>query len=151
MFRGLCILMLCFDPHVIRSICFRMNFYEHADSNIVTTTFELPGLKREDITISLLHNKLTIAGESLDQRPQGEGEYTTRELPYGKFFRVLTVPLGMRPEDFKARMENGLLTLTFPKDPPMQEPHRISIENRNVVHGVTCGAYDLTIRISWIL
>ncbi|KAH0828089.1 HSP20-like chaperone, partial [Lanmaoa asiatica] len=105
----------------------RMNSYEHDDStNKVTATLELPGLTRGDFTIDLLHDKLTISGECADQKPQGEGRYTSRELPYGKFSRVLTVPLGTR--DIKARMGNGLLTLTYPKNPPQQRPHRISVE-----------------------
>ncbi|KAF8120631.1 small heat shock protein [Boletus edulis] len=112
----------------IRTYSPRMNMCEHTDSNMVTITFELPGLKRDDVAIDLLHDQLTISGEStIDQRSQGEGRYSCREIPYGEFHRCLTVPLGTRPEDLKARMEDGLLTLTYPKDPPDVKPHHILI------------------------
>ncbi|KAG6370524.1 HSP20-like chaperone [Boletus reticuloceps] len=105
----------------------RMNMYENTESNMVTITFELPGLKRDHVAIHLLHNELTIWGELMDQSPQGEGKYSHREIPHGKFHRSLKIPLGTRPEDLKARMEDGLLTLTYPEVPPHVEPHRIPI------------------------
>ncbi|KAF8125089.1 small heat shock protein [Boletus edulis] len=105
----------------------RMNIYEDFDSNMVTITFELPGLKRDDVAIHLLYNELTISGQIMDQCPQEMGGYSCREIPYGKFHRFIKIPLGTMPEDLKARMEDGLLILTYPKFPTHAKPHRIPI------------------------
>ena len=75
----------------------RMNKYEHTDNQTgltnVTVMIGLPGLQPEDVTIDLLHDKLTISGKSIEHP---EGKYSVRELPRGKFSRAVTVPLGMR-------------------------------------------------------
>jgi len=106
----------------------RMDVKESENSNDVTATFELPGIKREDVTVDLQQNRLTVSGESTTTDAlEGEG-YAVRERRSGKFSRTLQIPLGTKAEDVKAKMENGILTVTFPKSIPEQEPHRITIQ-----------------------
>ncbi|KAG8215558.1 small heat shock protein [Butyriboletus roseoflavus] len=105
----------------------KLDLHESKDSNTVTATFELPGLNSEDITIDLHHNRLTVSGESTTSNSR-EGAYAVRERHYGRFSRTLQLPSGTRPEDVKAKMESGLLTLTFPKATLEQQPQCITIQ-----------------------
>ncbi|KAH7929677.1 small heat shock protein [Leucogyrophana mollusca] len=105
----------------------RMDLHENGSTNTVTATFELPGLKNEDINIDVHNSRLTIAGESTTSQEQDEAGYAVRERSYGKFSRVLQLPQGTKPEDVKAKMEHGVLTVTFPKASPEQQPVRIAI------------------------
>lgn len=52
-------------------------------------------MKAEDVTIELLRGRLTISGESVDRQFEEGTRRCIRELPDGKFSRVLTAPLGM--------------------------------------------------------
>ncbi|KAG6370525.1 HSP20-like chaperone [Boletus reticuloceps] len=105
----------------------RLDLHESKGSNVVTATFELPGLKSEDVTIDLHHNRLIISGESATSNSHEEGGYAVHERRYGKFFRTLQLPFGTKPEDVTAKMEIGLLTLTFPKATD-QQPQRVAIQ-----------------------
>ncbi|KAF8339180.1 HSP20-like chaperone [Cantharellus anzutake] len=129
----------------------KLDLYENADGT-VSATFEVPGLKREDISIDLHDDRLTISGErtssfetkpnddltsertsdSTDQEKQdnvtsSSPSYIIRERSIGKFSRSVDIPKGTKPESIKASMANGLLTITFPKKAPETEPKSIQI------------------------
>ncbi|KAI6014068.1 small heat shock protein [Pisolithus microcarpus] len=105
----------------------RMDLYENKDTNMVTAAFELPGLKSEDVSIEVHQNRLIVSGEFNKAESREESGYAVRERRQGKFSRTLQLPSGVKHEDVKAKMENGLLTVTFPKDSPEQPPHRITV------------------------
>lgn len=105
----------------------RMDLHENNETNTVTATFELPGLKPEDISIEIQQNRLTVSGEFKKTESRDEAGYAFRERRQGKFSRTLQIPIGVKSEDVKAKLENGLLTLTFPQVIPEQQPHRITI------------------------
>ncbi|CAL1697465.1 unnamed protein product [Somion occarium] len=112
------------EPRALRP---RMDVHEDPKSNAVTATFELPGLKKEDVSIDVQDNVLTISGESKLSSERDEGGYVIRERRYGKFSRALSLPQGVKPDDVKAALDNGVLTVTFPKATPEQAPKRITI------------------------
>ncbi|KAG9307904.1 small heat shock protein [Chiua virens] len=92
------------------------------NSNCVTVTFELPGLESEDITIDIHNNRLIVSGESMTSNSHSKGGYTVRERRYGMFSRTLQLPSETKPEDVQAKMEHGLLTVTFPNDSQAATP-----------------------------
>ncbi|KAF9454581.1 small heat shock protein [Macrolepiota fuliginosa MF-IS2] len=104
----------------------RMDLYEDTDKNVVTATFELPGLKKEDVEIELQNNRLTISGESTASE-HDQGGYVVRERRFGKFSRTLQLPAGIKHEEIKATMENGVLAVTFPRSSPELAPKRIAL------------------------
>ncbi|KAG7444767.1 uncharacterized protein BT62DRAFT_899059, partial [Guyanagaster necrorhizus] len=53
--------------------------------------------------------------------------YAVRERKYGKFLRTLRLPQGIKEEEIKASLENGLLTVTFPKTAPETMVKKITI------------------------
>ncbi|KAI6044454.1 small heat shock protein [Pisolithus marmoratus] len=107
----------------------RVDLYENKETNTVTATFELPGLKSEDVSIEVHQNRLTVSGEFNKAESREESGYVVRERRQGKFSRTLQLPSGVKHEDVKAKMENGLLTVTFPKLTPEQQPHRVAISS----------------------
>lgn len=110
--------------HLSRTFRPRMDVHENKDTNTVTATFELPGLKKEDVQLDVAHGRLTVSGR-VDARP--EKGYVVRERRAGKFLRQLVLPAGVRPEDVKAALKDGVLTVTWPKSTPEMQAKRIAI------------------------
>ncbi|KAI0343333.1 HSP20-like chaperone [Trametopsis cervina] len=105
----------------------RMDVHEDATTNTVTATFELPGLKKEDVNIDVRNNVLSISGETKISSERDEHGYAVRERRYGKFSRSIPLPQGVKSEEIKAGLENGVLTVTFPKSSPEQAPKKVTI------------------------
>ena len=62
----------------------------------MTTTFELPGLNKQDVNIDVHNNVLTVSGESTISSERDEKGYSVRERRYGKFSRSLPLPQGIK-------------------------------------------------------
>ncbi|KAE9401281.1 small heat shock protein [Gymnopus androsaceus JB14] len=105
----------------------RMDLHEDQSKNTVTATFELPGLKKEDVQIDLNNGQLTISGESKISSEHEQEGYLIRERGFGKVSRTLKLPQGIKEEEIKASMENGVLTITFPKSGAETAPKKITI------------------------
>ncbi|KZT18834.1 HSP20-like chaperone [Neolentinus lepideus HHB14362 ss-1] len=105
----------------------RMDVHEDEKANLVTATFELPGLKKEDVQIDAHNNQLTVSGESKVSSEHEENGYAVRERRFGKFARRLQLPQGVKPEEIKASMENGVLTVTFPRVGSEAAPQKITV------------------------
>jgi HSP20 family protein len=76
---------------------------------------ELPGLKREDIDVSLDDGALAITGERKAETPQDGTTVHRQERHYGKFSRTLTLPSEVVADKVKAAYKDGILTVTLPK------------------------------------
>jgi HSP20 family protein len=85
----------------------------YQDKDQFTVVVELPGLKKEEIEISLHDDTLTISGER-KREESSEQEFLT-ERSYGKFQRSLTLPSAVDAEAVKANYKNGLLQVVLPK------------------------------------
>ena len=80
---------------------------------------EIPGVKKEDLEVSLSNNRLTIKGSTRHEETQEEeGEYTRRELSRGSFSRTVTLPTDVDGEKAKAEFKDGVLEMTLPKQKP---------------------------------
>jgi len=86
----------------------------------------LPGVKPEDVDITVENGQLTIRGEANAERREGEGEYLVREISRGTFVRTLTLPNGLEADKAEASFENGVLTLRIPKAEQLK-PRQIRI------------------------
>ncbi|KAF5389011.1 hypothetical protein D9757_005161 [Collybiopsis confluens] len=104
-----------------------MDLHEDKDKNIVTATFEFPGIKKEDIQIDMQNGRLTVAAETKQSEVRDQDGYAVRERRFGKFSRTLQLPQGVKEEDIKAAMENGVLTVTFPKAAAEKAAKKITI------------------------
>ena len=111
----------------VRSLKPRMDLHENTNDNLVTATFELPGLKKEDVQIDVHDGRLTVSAETKISSEHEEKGYAVRERRYGKISRTLVLPQGVKETDIKATMQDGVLNVTFPKSTPEQAPKRIVI------------------------
>lgn len=90
-----------------------LDVHEDKDNFIVRT--ELPGLKREDIEVSLQDGTLIISGERKVEEKREGVEVHRQERFYGKFQRALTLPAPVAADKVKAQYKDGVLTITLPK------------------------------------
>ena len=83
-------------------------------SDDVVVVIELPGLRKEDIEISLQDGMLTISGERKDETPAGEKDGRTERF-VGKFRRSISLPTRVDSNKVNASYQDGILTVTLPK------------------------------------
>ncbi|MDX1618939.1 MAG: Hsp20/alpha crystallin family protein [Balneolaceae bacterium] len=76
---------------------------------------ELPGMKKEDINVSLDNGQLTISGERKFEEKENGEKYHRVETHYGTFSRSFQLPDNVDEESITANYENGLLNLTINK------------------------------------
>ena len=76
---------------------------------------DLPGVKKEDINISVKGNMITISGERKSKKEVKEEDYHRIETSFGKFERRFTVPDGADVENITASNEDGVLEVVIPK------------------------------------
>jgi HSP20 family protein len=75
----------------------------------------LPGVKPEDVNVSVLDDALTISANTSEDRRETDEGYTYREIRRGSFSRTVTLPKNVKSDEATATFENGLLRLSFPK------------------------------------
>lgn len=102
-----------------------LNVAESEDA--ITVTIELPGIDREDVTVSIEDGVLTVSGEKKASAERKEDSYHVVERRFGSFSRTLTLPNTISAEDSDARFENGLLTISLPKHERVK-PRRLEIK-----------------------
>jgi HSP20 family protein len=87
----------------------------HESDDDVTVKASIPGVKPEDIDISVTGDTLTIKGETHQEKEVKEGSYHLRERRYGAFQRSISLPTLVKADKAEAEFERGVLTLTLPK------------------------------------
>ena len=86
------------------------------DDKAYTVHAELPGVKKEDINVSIDGNQVSIGAEVKSQEEEKQGEKVLRtERHYGKVYRAFSLDQEVDQEGAKAKYENGVLELTLPK------------------------------------
>ncbi len=76
---------------------------------------EVPGMRKEDIDLSISENVLTISGEWKRGETSRDEDYVLRERFYGSFHREIGLPYGVDGSKVKASYDNGVLEVTIPK------------------------------------
>jgi HSP20 family protein len=86
------------------------------DANALHVEAALPGVKPEDVQITVENGTLTIAAESREEttRKNDEGEVLVQEIRRGSVSRSITLPTGLEPDKANATFENGVLRLDIP-------------------------------------
>jgi HSP20 family protein len=102
----------------------RFDVKETKDAYVIKA--DLPGVKDEEVDVSLNGNLLSISGKrDGDHREEGDAYYMV-ERSYGTFARSFTMPEGIDGNGVTADLKNGVLTVRIPKKPESQ-PKRIAI------------------------
>lgn len=83
----------------------------------------LPGLKPEDVDVTIEGDMLTIKGEFKQGDEREEEGYLLREMHRGAFTRTITLPTGLKADATKATFKDGILTLEIPKEETSKARH----------------------------
>jgi HSP20 family protein len=98
---------------------------ENEDAYLVEV--DLPGVKRDDITIDLVGNELVVAGELKEKERRGLLRHRTRRI--GQFSYRVTLPDGVDADKVDASLNDGVLTIRVPKS-EAAKPRRITISGK---------------------
>ena len=102
-----------------------LDLYQNNDN--VVAVVELPGMRKDDIEISLHNGTLTIGGERKKAQSEGNGESATRTERFsGKFRRSITLPTRVDANKVNATYKDGILTVTLPKAEEVK-PRKIAV------------------------
>jgi HSP20 family protein len=89
----------------------------------VIAKIAVPGLKPEDIDVSIVDELVTVRGSYKDEKETTETGYLMKELERGSFTRSFTLPTAVRAEGATAAYADGLLTVTLPKTEEVKPTH----------------------------
>jgi HSP20 family protein len=95
-------------------------------NNELTIRADLPGLKREDVTVDITDQAVCIQGERKHEREEDREGYYRSERSYGSFYRTIPLPEGAITEQAKASFKDGVLEITMPT-PPASQGRRLEI------------------------
>ena len=98
---------------------------EEADKYIVKAS--APGVKPEELEITVTDNVLTIKGEMNEDKEIKKESYHLRERRFGSFMRSVTLPAPVNADKIEAVHENGVITLTLPKSETVK-PKKIEVK-----------------------
>ena len=87
----------------------------HEDKDSFVVQAELPGMKREDIELSLHDGRLSISGERKAEQKYEGAEVYRAERFVGRFQRTVTLPAPVAADQIKAQYKDGILTVRLPK------------------------------------
>ncbi|MDR1080564.1 MAG: Hsp20/alpha crystallin family protein [Deltaproteobacteria bacterium] len=97
------------------------------DDESLTLVAELPGVRVEDLDLSIKSDTLTLKGEKkIPERPK-EANFFRKERVEGTFSRSLTLPVRIDPEKSSASLRNGILTVQLPKSAESRA-HQVSVK-----------------------
>jgi hypothetical protein len=91
----------------------RIDVHYDKDTNDVHVAFELPGLQKEDVSIEVHNDVLTVSGERRAHSERNDDGYVVRERHYGKFARTLSLPQGLKVSFRFSATRTDVLIKTF--------------------------------------
>ncbi|MCX5885952.1 MAG: Hsp20/alpha crystallin family protein [Proteobacteria bacterium] len=104
-----------------------VDIYETEDTIVLSA--ELPGMKKEDMSVEIKDNTLTIKGERKFEHESEAKNYSRIERSYGTFQRVFTLAHLVQQDKIKARYENGILEIILPKAEESKTRHiKVKVE-----------------------
>jgi HSP20 family protein len=101
-----------------------INMYEDKDHLVIKA--EIPGVKSEDLDISLEGETLTLKGTRKPQNGENQNSFHRREIERGTFSRALSLPVRVDPDNISALLKNGVLTVTISKASEVK-PRRVQV------------------------
>lgn len=106
----------------------RVDIKDKADCYEITA--ELPGVKKEDLHVTLRDGRLTIEAEThQEDKEEKDGKLIRQERRYGRFMRSFDVGNEVKESEISAAFKDGVLTLTAPKhQPKAPEARRIEVK-----------------------
>jgi HSP20 family protein len=109
-----------------RELAFAPSFEVKETKDAYLFKADLPGVKEEDLDISLTGNRLTVSGHREEEKRDEGDRYYTYERSYGTFSRSFTLPEGVDVEHANAELKDGVLTINVAKRPEVK-PKKIEV------------------------
>jgi HSP20 family protein len=82
---------------------------------------EIPGMKKEDVKVSVNRNVLTLSGEKKEEKKVEDKKYHRVESYYGSFQRSFSLPDGIKADKVTAEFKDGVLSIVVPKSEEVKE------------------------------
>jgi HSP20 family protein len=107
----------------------RIDVFER--DNRLVTKVDLPGVKKEDVSVEVTDGHLALSGERKRETEEKKDNFYRTEREYGSFYRAVPLPEGVRLEEVKATFADGVLEVSMPlparpqtsvKKVPIEEP-----------------------------
>lgn len=101
-----------------------VDIYEAEDGVVIKV--DLPGVRKEDVSVEVKDNLLTLRGERQDELEVPENRYYRRERTCGNFLRAFTLQAPIPPDQIKATFKDGVLTVSLPH-PEADVPRQVKV------------------------
>ncbi|MBW2249802.1 MAG: Hsp20/alpha crystallin family protein [Deltaproteobacteria bacterium] len=101
-----------------------VDIYETDEAIILKA--ELPGIKKEDVSVEIKDNVITLRGERVEDKEIKEGSYFRKERCFGTFSRAFNLQHRVQPDKIKAKFKDGILEIEIPK-PEEEKPKQITV------------------------
>jgi HSP20 family protein len=82
----------------------------------IVVTMDLPGVDKQDVDISISDDELRVVAEKRAETEVSEKDFHKRERTYKRFERMVKLPVAVKIEEAKAKLESGVLEITLPKE-----------------------------------
>ncbi len=102
-----------------------VDIWETRDNLVLT--FEIPGIREKDVTVSITGDLLTVKGGRRFDRDVMDESNHRHERVYGKFERSIQLPMAVQPDEVRALYRDGVLEVTLPKAEEVK-PKEIKID-----------------------
>jgi len=107
--------------------------------NRLVTRVDLPGMKKEDVTVEVTDGHLALSGERKQEREEKKGNVYRTEREYGRFYRAVPLPEGAKLEDVRATFADGVLEVSVPL-PVRAQPAARKVEIQETTKGAKTAA-----------
>jgi len=91
---------------------------------------DLPGMKAQDIELSIRGEMLIVSGEKAEERNDAQGSYRFSERRFGRFERAFALPPGAERDRIDASFQDGVLKIDIPVSPEGEQAQRIQVKSR---------------------
>ncbi|MBU0983457.1 MAG: Hsp20/alpha crystallin family protein [candidate division Zixibacteria bacterium] len=103
----------------------KANILESQDKLVFT--FEVPGMNKDDIQVTITDRVLSVKGRREDRRESEKAHFVRREMLTGEFERQFTLPEAVRTDDIQAAYSNGILTIELEKKDEVK-PRQVDVK-----------------------
>jgi HSP20 family protein len=102
----------------------KIDIMDKEDALIVRA--EMPGIKKEDLDISIAGDRLTVEAEREFKEEQKKDEFYRHEMAYGRLYRTIRLPVEVLADEAKAELKDGILEVHLPKVEATL-PHKVNV------------------------
>ncbi len=99
---------------------------KEADKDIIVK-IQVPGIDTKDLDIQVSENAVVIAGEYHEEKTSDSKGFYRSEFSYGKFQRIVPLPVNVKYEEVNAEVKDGVVTLTLPKS-EISRPNVVKVD-----------------------